>query len=213
MDSLRQVPEASPIRLGFFFLAAMLVILSVVPLAHADSDGCYCTGNGYLAYELRFFRTPGPEAPHVLRVIRFDDGMRQAGEVIMEDFQVHQMTCDADRIEIAGFGKNYIKYAIDIRQPEALSIASRIEEPPEQHPLSEMGPAPRQLGLSPPETIRLQSRDLRHTYRLVLARTSRPVPGGVEDYRTAELLQFDANGEVSERMLLYEDHRPAERGE
>jgi hypothetical protein len=35
----------------------------------------------------------------------------------------------------------------------------------------------------------------------------------VEDYRTAELLQFDENGEVSERMLLYEDHRPAERGE
>jgi hypothetical protein len=36
-------------RSTFFFLAAMPLIVGVVPLAHADSDGFYCTGNGYLA--------------------------------------------------------------------------------------------------------------------------------------------------------------------
>jgi len=45
--------------------------------------------------------TPGV-AGHVLRVVRFEPerGIYIAGEVTLEDFQVHRMMCDQDRVTI-----------------------------------------------------------------------------------------------------------------
>jgi len=44
-------------------------------------------------FELRSFHTPGLEGVHVSRIVRFgpDRGIYAAGEVMMQDFQVHEM--------------------------------------------------------------------------------------------------------------------------
>jgi hypothetical protein len=98
--------------------------------AHADSDGSYCTGKGYIAFDLRSFMTPTLKIPHVLRVFRFESerGIYKAGEAPMADFQVHSMTCTSDRVEVSGFAKVYVRYIIGITG-EADSV--RVIENPE----------------------------------------------------------------------------------
>src|SRR5439155_19504572 len=83
--------------------------------SRADEDGSFCTYRGYLAYELRNGITPGVTA-HVLKVARFgpERGMYMAGEVTLQDFQVHRMICSQDRVEISGWGNIYRKYIIDV---------------------------------------------------------------------------------------------------
>jgi hypothetical protein len=191
----------------------LTVLLSFSPLllarpAYADRDGCYCTSKGYIAFELRSFRTPGLHAPHILKVFRFESGrgIYEAGEAPMEDFQVHEMICDSDHVEIAGFGKGYVKYVIAIdgesnkpRITQHIQVANRHFDP------SKEGTAPGELGLSKPGVIPLESSDAEHKYQLVLTLSRRQVKEGVETIRKAELRQVDLRETVSQRVLLYED--------
>jgi hypothetical protein len=137
----------------------MLVSFSTLLLAtatYADSDGCYCKSKGYIAFELRSFRMRGLNAPHILRVFRFESGrgIYESGEVPMEDFQVHEMICNSDRIEIAGFGKGYVKYVIAIAgESNKPRITQHVEDINRLHDPSKEGPAPGELGLSVPAVI------------------------------------------------------------
>ncbi len=187
-------------------LLAFSLLLLVSP-AYADSDGCYCTSRGYIAFEIRPFHTPGLHAAHTLKVVRFESGrgIYEAGEAPMKDFQVHKMTCAADRVELVGFDKVWLTYVIDIRQPGKLRIIEHVEEPAQQHPLSTVGPAPGSLGLSQPGVIALGSADPEHKYQLVLSRSEKSVKDGLETTRKAEILQIDSRGNVSQRVFLYED--------
>src|SRR4029450_8332455 len=77
-------------------IAIFPIVLAVHP-AYADSDGYYCVGPGYLAVEFRSFSTPSINGPHVLKILHFDEeqGPRWTGEVLVEDFQTHVLTCGA----------------------------------------------------------------------------------------------------------------------
>jgi hypothetical protein len=189
------------------------VVLVFVGIAHADSDGFYCMGKGYIAYDLRSFKNPGLSAPHVLRVVWFGNGIRPGNQVGMQDFQVHELRCEADRVEIAGYNKNWLKYVIDIRQPDAPHITERIEEPAKKHPVSkETEPDPRQLGYEQPGKKELESVGSEHKYQLLFARSNKPAApgpspfGGIDYIVSAELQEIDAQGNVSQRLLLYEEH-------
>ena len=149
----------------------------------------------------------------MLKVIRFEPvrGIQEAGEATLQDFQVHQMTCTQDRVKISGWDKGYIEYSIDVAIPNSLKIVEHIQDPRRQHELSKEGPAPKQLGLSPPEVISLESVDPANKYQLVLTRTEKRGSDGLKHCRKAELLRIDARGNVSQRALLYE-HRFTEYG-
>jgi hypothetical protein len=193
----------------------LLSLLFVVP-ARADSDGCYCTVRGYIAFELRSFKTPGLRAPHVLRLFRFEAGrgIYEAGEVPMEDFQAHSMTCTSNRIEISGFGRVYTRYTIDIAgESRTPRITGHIEDANRRFDPSKIGPAPAgQLGLSTARVVSLESFDADHSYQLVLSGSTKMVKGCSETDRKAELLQIDSRAIVSQRVLLYQD-RQTECGE
>lgn len=60
-------------------LVAALVLLTAVS-ANADSDGYYCVGRGYIAYEVRSAITPGVADAHVLRTVRFGPAVGALGE-------------------------------------------------------------------------------------------------------------------------------------
>src|SRR6266853_186069 len=78
-------------------LTFLAVALAFCSPSRADNDGSFCTSKGYIAYELRNGITPGV-AGHVLKVVRFEPqrGTYVAGEVPLQDFQVHRMTCSHD---------------------------------------------------------------------------------------------------------------------
>jgi hypothetical protein len=213
MCGLQEGPYVSQTHWRAAICVTMVLVFALV--ADADSDGFYCTAKGYIAYDLRSFKTPGLRAPHILRVVWFGGGIRSGGEAAMQDFQVHELRCEADRVEIAGYDKNWLKYVIDIRQPDGLHITERIEEPTEKHPLSnETERDPRQLGYERVGKRELVSDGADRKYQLVFARSDTSIApgqsqfGGVDHFVSAELQEVDASDNVSDRLLLYEEHSP-----
>jgi hypothetical protein len=75
--------------------------------AYADSDGYYCIGRGYLAYQ--FGLAAPPTRPHRLTVIRFGDvsGSQPPAVLELPQFQVHGMQCGEDWIDVASFAAIY----------------------------------------------------------------------------------------------------------
>lgn len=91
------------------FLLAVAVIVGPlgVGVAYADSDGYYCVGPGYLAYQ--FGMAPLPIAPHRLHVLstRAGSGISEPAMIELPQFQVHGLRCGDGRIEVASFTAVY----------------------------------------------------------------------------------------------------------
>ena len=104
-------------------LAVLLCVRGVAP-AFADSDSFYCTGKGYIAFDLRSFIHPDLKAPHVLRFFRFnaERGIYKASEWPMKDFQIHGMWCSDSRIVVAG--SENARYVFDIADHESRSSSA-----------------------------------------------------------------------------------------
>jgi hypothetical protein len=90
-------------------ILSMVVILGPVGAgeAYADSDGYYCVGRGYLAYQ--FGMAPLPVAPHRFYVVRIGTTAGIAEPVALElpQFQVHGLRCGDGWIEVASFTAIY----------------------------------------------------------------------------------------------------------
>lgn len=93
-------------------------LLAVVTLAtpdevRADSDGYYCVGPDYIAYQLRGWQWFN-RGEHRLTIVHFDaKGIRFSGEIVLgEDFQPHAMHCEADFVRIEGWGRSYLQVEV-----------------------------------------------------------------------------------------------------
>src|SRR6266511_1227875 len=74
--------------------------------AHADSDGYYCIGPNYLAYQLSL----GPKsAGHFLYVVSLPDSapVGPPTKVQLPRFQVHGMRCSASSVQLLGWDSLY----------------------------------------------------------------------------------------------------------
>jgi hypothetical protein len=198
----REVAACVAIRSG----SLVLLFALFAPPARADNDGFFCSSKGYVALELRSFHTRGLKASHVLRVVRFgsEKGFYPAGEVSLLDFQVQHMECTQDRVRMSGMNKGYTEYTVDISTPNKLKIVDSIHDAARVP--STLGPAPETLGPSLPKTILLESNDPAHRYKLILNTTEERGKDGLERRSTAEIVEVDPHGKISQRLLLYEDH-------
>ena len=91
----------------FLLTIAVIVCPLGVGVAHADSDGYYCVGPGYLAYQ--FGMAPLPIAPHRLHVLntRAVPGIPEPATLELPQFQVHGLRCGDRWIEVASFTAVY----------------------------------------------------------------------------------------------------------
>lgn len=187
---------------------AVLTFLSISLVfcisARADEDGSFCTARDYLAYEVRNGSTPGVSG-HVLKVVRFGakKGIYAAGEIALQDFQVHRMICEKDRIEISGWAATFTKYKIDISQ-ENPELADHAEDSKRQFDPAKEGPEAPKFAHSPLGLIALESLDPNHKYALLISGSEKTVRGGIKHRRKAELIQTDLQGTVSQRLVLYQ---------
>jgi hypothetical protein len=182
-------------------LAAEFGLQPVV--AHADSDGYFCTAKGYVAVEFRSFSTPGLSAAHVLKVVRFgaDHGIRWAGEISLPDFQTHQMRCHGSQVEIAGWGKGHVQFTIDVSQPGKLKVLQTDTSPEGGGD----GREPPNLGLWCRHGIfSLISGDPHHLYQIVCTDSEKAVEGGIEHHHKSEIIQKDRSGKVTGKLLIFE---------
>ena len=89
-------------------LSAVVVLASIGAArpAHADSDGYYCIGPNYLAYQLSL----GPKSPgHFLYVVSLRDSasLGPPTKVQLPRFQVHGMRCGASSVQLLGWDSLY----------------------------------------------------------------------------------------------------------
>jgi hypothetical protein len=194
-------------------VAAILVTLFLacaLPL-FADSDGYYCTSNGYLAYELREGLTPGIKG-HVLRVMRYEAGrgIYVAGEVVMKDFQPHGMACNADRVEIVGWGRIFVKYVVETIPTQGVRTAEYSDDANRKFDSRSEPTEPPNLGrCAKVGAVRLNSSDPDHSYELITTRSTSKVKGAdtntvSEVHFHAELVQLDRDRSVSQRAALFD---------
>jgi len=92
-------------------LLGATVVLVLSPFsagtAYADSDGHYCVGRRYLAYQFGF-AAPSSK-PHRLSVIPFsgNSGIESLAVLDLPQFQVHGMQCGEAWIDVAAFTAIY----------------------------------------------------------------------------------------------------------
>lgn len=86
-------------RLAVILAAVVLTTASATLVA--DSDGYYCAGPDYLAWETRGFHTDGVHRLHFLRLTA--DGPAPRSTVVLPDFQLHGMRCEADALTLYAF--------------------------------------------------------------------------------------------------------------
>jgi hypothetical protein len=178
-------------------LVTIAVLLSWPAAAHADSDGYYCAGRGYLAYETRFGAS---ETTHVLHVIRFSPsrGISQAQDIPLPEFQTHGMRCGDDAIELAGFTARYV---VDLSLPDRpATMMENVALDSERPPATNLGNWAR------PGVIDLEADGVRGEFQLVITRVSRRVAAGIEHYTVTELIRRETRpgGGILTSQKLFE---------
>ena len=177
-------------------IAAAVLFLIQPARSLADSDGYFCAGTGYLAYEISF----SENLEHTLFVVHFgpEIGIAPVKSVRLEDFQVHGMRCGDGIVEILGPFRSHFfdisdrdKAPIKTQRPKAATFADK--------PMASSN-----LGAwSKEKVIDLQGGNGNNRFQLVIAKVSTPVPVGVEHHTLTSLIQRDAwYGILHSKMLF-----------
>ncbi|HSR70547.1 MAG TPA: hypothetical protein VLU25_21635 [Acidobacteriota bacterium] len=161
----------------------------------ADSDGYFCTGNGYLAYEMRWV---GEKSSHILTIVRFgkDIGIEQLAPVELEEFQTHGMTCGRDFIKISAWSDSYYVDISDIDNPTLVAddLAHEVTSAGHQG----------NLGHGSDESVLdLKAGDTGGRFQLVILKASHPSQRGIEHFTVTELIQRDSREEILRRHRLF----------
>ncbi|MBW3671301.1 MAG: hypothetical protein KY432_06470 [Acidobacteria bacterium] len=158
-----------------------LLFLGFSAVAAADSDGYFCVGRGYLAYETHASETSDAHQLHVVQYFAAD-GIIHLPPITLEDFQVHGMNCHSTGIELHGWTTIY---SVDITDPTQPIISSRPGSVEDERP-----PPAENLGhWAKEQVINLEAEDAAPgEFQLVISRISRGVEGGSEHYTFSELI-------------------------
>ena len=158
-------------------LLLILFLLTPAP-ARADSDGYYCTGRGYIAWETRL-----ETAEHQLHIVRFsrDGGLVRQASIRLEEFQVHAMTCAEQSVELVGGGKHHTVDLSNVARPAVTTRAA-----------SGNSAGVEQMNLghwSREGVIDLESDAAPGEFQLVISKVSRRVTGGVDHYTVTQIIR------------------------
>jgi hypothetical protein len=181
--------------------ACLLLSLLLSRAASADSDGHFCTADGYLAWELREWSAP--EKKHVLKVVFVggDEGISEPRTVALEDFQLHGMRCDGKKIVLLGWDRAYTLELAGRVLPRIASVESRPAGPvPKEDRVNSLTGTRRSRTLVIPSADPARRYELRIEYRETRARE----PGGaIRHETTSTLVETDPAGKVlREKVVL-----------
>lgn len=176
-------------------------------VALADSDGYFCVGPGYIAYEKRFSfggplprDWPAPVRPHELEVIRFvpETGISDPETLQLEEFQVHGMKCESTLVQIASFESVYtvdvaIRHRLRVTDRRALDVRGHI--PPDLRSHANLAGGQ--------ERVVELGGDENHRFELMMADVSNRTPHGLDHYHITELINRDRDGTIRESRRLF----------
>ena len=193
-------------------LLGAIVLLVLIPLgvgtAYADSDGYYCIGRGYLAYQFGF-AAPSIR-PHRLSVIRFSgaSGIQSPAVLDLPQFQVHGMQCGEGWIDVAAFTAIYHVTLDESDRPVRYEVQPFPDgqQIPQEFILSQL----QNLGASSggraylkPVRVRLSAKERGGEYLLEIIAKAIPPLEKCELAITSRLVETDRNGsEVNARIIF-----------
>lgn len=185
-------------------LAIVCFLLLSASRALADSDGHFCTSDGYLAYELREWSVP--EGKHVLGIIRVGgpQGIAAPVTVALADFQVHGMKCSPHDIVISSWDSTY-------------SIALSADAPPEIRAVTprrsveisrDLPPTDRITGSRRSFVAQIPANQSANTYELQVVHSednqTNPGKGGlIRHHTTSRVVEKDGTGRKRQERVIY----------
>jgi hypothetical protein len=166
-------------------ILGLLVMATIVFLpkpAAADSDGYYCVGRDYLAYETRFVTTPSKHNLYVVHLCGAA-GIMAAPPIAIDDFQVHGMRCLPNVVELMAWnGIHSVDISASAKKPMKDTVPAAPEAAVQVMTLANLG------HWSQEQVVTLDVHgDVQ--FQLVIARVSQPIAGGVEHHTVSRVIQ------------------------
>jgi hypothetical protein len=189
-------------------VAGLLTLgLSVPGIAYADSDGYFCVGQGYLAYQ--FGLAPPPVAPHRLSVISTEgaEGIPDAVTLELPQFQIHGIVCGEGWVDIASFTTVYRVTLNERQRPVRYEERGPLDRPIPQayirSQLQNLGASGGGRAYLNPTRMRIGVRRGGGEYVLeVVAKAIEPV-NRCEIFVTSRIVEIDSGGrQVNERVVF-----------
>ena len=203
-------------------LLGAIVLLVLIPLgagtAYADSDGYYCIGRGYLAYQFGF-AAPSTR-PHRLFVIRFSgaSGIQSPDVLDLPQFQVHGMRCGEGWIDVAAFTNVYRVTLDENSRPVGYEVRPFPDgqKIPQEFILSQI----QNLGASSggraylkPVRVRLSASERGGAYLLEIIAKAIPPLKRCELAITSRIVETDRNGREINARIIFQGRGYRECGE
>jgi hypothetical protein len=164
-------------------LFAFLVAVVCPTTALADSDGYYCVGKGYLAFETRWSQASNAHTLTVIRVSR-SGGIQRLAPIPLDDFQVHGITCRDTGVDLQGWSR---RYSVDLSAGETPKVTSMAAAFDPKAALAQLN-----LGrLARPGVTDIPSDGIANEFQLVIAQTTRSTRGGTEYFTITQVFQRD----------------------
>jgi hypothetical protein len=170
--------------------------------ARADSDGYYCVGRGYLAYQFNGLSTT--TEGHTLYLLQFDPEMGFFGpsSFALEPFQVHGMRCLDDAVDLLAWDRIY---RID-RDGQEQPRIDQVEPQPEDAIFPDFTSDNLGNWALASQTIPLKTASGRFSFELVIEQHTDPKsnrsPGVIRHQTRSYLRQKDAKGTVLEQEIF-----------
>lgn len=166
-----------------FIFVAVLVVALYPTAAFADSDGYYCIGKGYLAFDTHPFRGANSHVLQVIRVSR-SGGIQREAPIPLDEFQLHGIMCRDHVVELQG---SAMHYAVDLSAagPPKVTLIAAAFDP-------KMSEAQQNLGmLARPGVTDIPSDGDAGEFQLVIAQTTRQMTRAMEYYTISQIFQRD----------------------
>ena len=173
----------------------LLAGIALVGTARADSDSFMCIGPNYLVLESRSFDSDGQ---HRLFVHWLDDGIGPRTEVLLPDFQTHDLECSNGVVRIRGWDETH---EVDVSQAHRPRYLGPL--PSRRADAMDRNAAPRSVSAWPSGRLALDQAPDRPYYELLVSNAVETYPGIVETTTVAKLLRRAPDGGFIESRIIY----------
>lgn len=192
-------------RRGWIFTTAAVLLFPGV--AQSDSDGYYCIGPGFVAYEMSFSAAPSGHWLHIVRVSA-EKGIVRLPAIPLPEFQVHGMTCREHSVDLDGWTT---RYSISLDSNGQATVTSTPAEP------TARGAQQQNLGMGArPGVTDIPSDGFHGEFQLIIAEAVRPTSRGTERFTVTQIwrraLSAPVTRQVTAAETLFVGVRPSEGG-
>lgn len=196
------------IRMKRLLLA--LLVAAAPATAYADSEGDYCIGPGYFAYQLGMDTSTNPVRVSVVRA-----GNVEPLSITLAPFQMHGMLCGERAVQLLGWNNVY-NVELDASQRPVRYTTTPLVKPGQRPPDFETVQSSNLGSLSPsaqtlkPHKVAIGTDSRRYTYSLEI------VPRSINRCKveiTSRVVERDPRGRETRSGRIFHDRVSCESGE